>query len=263
MLQEIDYHELVKPLQELLLRFLAGEWDYPAFQPLFRKALSSYAASIMDRPYWPLDVIADIPAHVREKLNDYCRQALDRLPKEALDRSTRVWIDRVLISNEDGHTAFSFFLPDGASRFGTHAVFYSTCIDDDCFLLSALNGIIPKPSFSYAGLLGALRENANGELASWVYGTEPDNALAIVNRVWSLGDSFKECYHLRQLEQEPAPQGGASYLMLLPRSREWMLLNEYYSGCFTISLHAQRSFIERIASAVDVMPDWGSPRTVD
>ena len=135
--------------------------------------MSNYEASIKERPYWPLDVIADIPAHVRENLHDYCRQASDRLPTTpSLIVRPEFGSIKMLISNEGGYTAFSFFLADGTSRFGTHAVFFSTRIDEACFLLSALNGVIPKPSFSYAGLLRALRENAEGELASWVYGTK-------------------------------------------------------------------------------------------
>ena len=65
------------------------------------------------------------------------------------------------------------------------------------------------------------------------------------------------------LEQEPAPEGGGSYLILLPRSRKWMLVNEYQNDWFGISLHGPRTFIERIASAVKVIPEWGSSRTVD
>jgi hypothetical protein len=251
-----DYHELIEPLAEIITRFLAGGCDYSEFRKQFQPALKSYEKSIKDRAYWPLGVIADIPKHCKSNLHEYCEQALQRLPREALDRSTRLWVDSALIANDDGYTCFSFYNSDRQSRFGTHAAIYSTRVDQDSFLLSSLNGTISRPPFRYSKLLAVLRDIGGNELATWVYGTEPDNALAVIDRVWSLGDAYKESDQLRYIERQPAPEGGGSYLMLLPKSKQWMLMNEYDYERFTIYLHGHRQFIADVASRINAEPDW-------
>jgi len=244
-------------LADLISRFLKGEYDYPEFQHNFRPALESYERSIDDRAYSPLDAVADIPEHCKSDLRAFCEQALDRLPKEALDRSTRRWIESTLIAEEDGYTYYSFFDGSGRSRFGNHATIYSTRVDQESFLLSSFNGTVCRPSFQYSKLLAALRAVGSDELATWVYGTEPDGAFASIDHVWSLGDSYCESYHLRRIERHPSPEGGGSYLMLLPKSKEWMLMNEYDGERFTIALHGSRRFIEDVVSRIDATPDWG------
>jgi hypothetical protein len=248
----VDFDELILPLVELLRRFLAGEWDYPAFQPQFKRALQAYQHAVRDKAYWPLDVIADIPQHCRASLHNYCRQAIERLPKESLDRSTRQWLDTELIATDRGYTFFSFYDSDGRSRFGDVVRLYSAKIDSESYLLSALNSSLVPPSFRYADLLSSLRDTGGNELATWVYGTEPDNALANVECVWSLGDTYAESHQLRRLERSPAEEGGPSNLMLLPKSKRWMLLNEADGGTFTISLHGSRTFIDTVAMQIKV-----------
>jgi hypothetical protein len=254
--QDPAYHDLIEPLAELLTQFLDGKWDYADFQARFQAALKSYESSIKDRAYWPLDVIASLPSHITPRLREYCQLALERLPKEALDRSTRRWVESTLILNDEGYTCFAFVDGDGKSRFGTHAAIYRTRIDDDSFLLSSLNGTIDKPPFRFSQLLTALCEIGGNELATWVYGTEPDNALAIIDRVWSLGDAYKESHQLQQIERHPAPEGGGSYLMLLPKSKKWMLLNEFDHQWFSIVVHGNRQFIADLASRIHASPEW-------
>lgn len=253
---DIPYDELIEPLAALIKKFLSGEFDYPQFQRQFAPALESYERQVRGRAYSPLGVIADIPRHCRNDLRKYCQEALERLPKEALDRSTREWVDKSLIANDDGYTYFSFFEREGRSRFGTHALFYESPVVHDSFLLSALQGSIAPPTFAYSELLLALRDAGGDELATWVYGTEPDNALAFVNMVWSLGNAYAETYQLRRLEREPAPEGGGSYLMLLPKSKKWMLLHQYDYEQFTIQLHGSREFIEEVAARINAEPVW-------
>lgn len=256
MTQPQNYDELVEPLGEIITRFLAGDFDYFEFRRQFQPALKSYEKSINDRAYWPLDVIADIPKHCKSNLREWCQQALERLPKEALDRSTRNWLESTLISNDEGYTYYSFYTNDGESRFGAHAVIFSTKVEHDSFLLSSLNGTIKQPPFRYSNLLTTLREIGGDELATWVYGTEPDNALAVIDRIWSLGDAYSESDQLRHLERQPSPEGGGSYLMLLPKSKQWMLMNEYDYGRFTIYLHGCREFIADVASQINAQPEW-------
>ena len=161
-----------------------------------------------------------------------------------------------MIAGDGKYTAFSFHDERGQSKFGAHAAIYSTRIERDSFLLSALNGTIVPPPFQYSQLLATLRECGSPELATWVYGTEPDNAFALIERVWSLGDSYQEPHQLRHIERTPAAEGGVSYLMMLPHSKRWLLLNEYNYDRFTIYLHGNREFIAEAASRLGAEPNW-------
>lgn len=253
----IPYDELILPLAELIRRFLSGKYDYRQFQREFGPALHEYQRQIKGRAYSPLEVIADIPSHCKADLRKYCQEALERLPKEALDRATRDWVESTLIANEDGYTYFSFFARNGHSHFGSHAGFYSSPIERDSFLLSAFNGTLKPIAFRYVDLLAALRAIGGNEPATWVYGIEPDGALAIIHKVWSLGDAYAESYHLQLLERHPSPEGGGSYLMLLPKSKSWLLLHNYDYEQLTISLHGASSFITAVAARIGVQPEWG------
>jgi hypothetical protein len=78
--------------------------------------------------------------------------------------------------------------------------------------------------------------------------------LAVIDRIWSLGDAYYESDQLRFIERQPAPEGGGSYLMLLPKSKQWMLINEYDCERFTIYLHGCREFIENVAEQIGAAP---------
>ena len=80
--------------------------------------------------------------------------------------------------------------------------------------------------------------------------------MAVIDWIWSLGDVYNESYQLQRIERNPAPEGGGSYLMLLPKSKEWMLVNEYDYENFTIHLHGHPQFITDVASRINVQPNW-------
>ena len=81
-----DYHTLIKPLANLITRFLNGEWTYVEFQREFQPALKSYEKAIKDRAYSPLDVVADVPRHCVPKL----------LSKRWSDCPKRLWIGQLV-----------------------------------------------------------------------------------------------------------------------------------------------------------------------
>ena len=252
----LDFEKLTEPLAELIENYLAGEFDYPEFQRRFQPVLEDYEKKVGGKAYWPLDVIADVPRHCRKDLNQYCRQAIERLPKEALERSTRIWVESELIEHDQTYSFFNFFDPSGSSRFGAHAAFYSNPVEQYSFLLSSLNATFVPPPFRFAELLQRLRDVGGNELATWVYGTEPDNVIAMIDRISGLGDPYGEPDRLRWIEQQPAPEGGGSYLMLLPKSKKWMLLNEYDYNRFTIYLHGEVEFIDRVAQGIGAQTIW-------
>lgn len=118
-------------------------------------------------------------------------------------------------------------------------------IEGESFLLPALNGTFKPLPFLYSELLSTLTETSGDELAAWAMCSEPDNAFALVDNVWSLGNVYEEA---RQIEQTrgDSVQWGNCYLLLLPKSKNWMLVNYYRFNGFEISLHGTREFIDTV-----------------
>ena len=234
-------HGHINELQRLLSEFLGDSFSRSDFVKLFSKALERYKETINDRPYYPLNDICQLNRFSDEEFKKYCLQALERLPREELDRTTRHWLEKELVDDD----AFNFFKPDGVSKFGESAVLYSSKIDGESFLLSALNGTLKPLSFRYVDLLAALKVVGNSELAAWVYCSEPDNAFAHIENVWSLGSVYEEPSQLSQIEQTrgDSVQWGNCYLLLLPKSKSWMLVNHCHFDGFEIALHGHKDFI--------------------
>jgi hypothetical protein len=233
----------VTELESLLSDYLHGNSPQSAFQIAFAAAVGRYSQFIQARPYWPLVDIGEYGGP-EDSLRKLCAMALERLPREELDRETRYWIEENLIDGDE----FSFFHSSGVSKFGASRCFYRSEIDGESFLLSALNGTLKPPKFRYSHLLSSLRDASNGDIAAWISCSEPDNAFANVEMVWTLGSVYEEPQQLARLEQirGDSVQWGNCYLLLLPQSKSWMLVNHYYFSGFEISLHAAPEFIAEI-----------------
>jgi len=233
----------ISTLHYLLCKLLNSTLSEKDFRNEFGSALSKYAEYIKDRPYAPLN---DLTLMSGEKLRTLALEALQRLPREELDRGTREWLKSNLVYE------YGFIFNDESrqSTFGEVVQLYQTKIEKASFLLSALNGTIQQPTFKYAELLTVLKEHSSNELAAWVLCTEPDGAFAHIDHVWTLGEAYEEPEQLAQIEQI---QGGSvswgdCFLMLLPKSKNWMLLNTYRFSSFEISLHAKAEFVDAVLS---------------
>lgn len=229
--------QYIERLQTLLKELLNSSLSEAEFQSLYSSALKGYEDYISDRPYWPLK---DLVAMSGKDLLKYGAQALERLPREELDRSTRVWITENLIDEDE----FSF------ETFDENVELYSTEIDGESFLLSSLNGTLKPLSFKFADLLCALKETSGGELATWVICSEPDNAFAAIESIWSLGNVYEESSQLAKIEQirGDSVQRGNCYQILLPKSKNWMLVNYYYFEGFKMSLYGSNDYLNEVLS---------------
>ncbi|WP_162044286.1 hypothetical protein [Undibacterium sp. YM2] len=233
----------ISTLHYLLCKLLDSTITEQKFHSEFGHALSKYAKYINDRPYYPLN---DLTSMSGEKLRKYASDALARLPREELDRSTRKWIEDNLVDED----AFSFHDKDGQPKFGQILQLYHTEIEKESFLLSALNGTIQQPTFKYADLLAVLKEQSSNELGAWVLCNEPDNAFANIEYLWTLGEVYEEPEQLAKIERirGDSVQWGDCFLMLLPKSKNWLLLNTYRFSSFEISLHAKAEFVDAVLS---------------
>lgn len=250
--QELDFDSLVKPLEELLLEVTNKKLSLTDFQPQFDLALKRYENKIGDRAYSPLSGIRDnCLKWSRMELRQNVEQALERLPQEALDRSTRLWFqDNLIEGGYAEHLSHFDFHKSEQSKFGHQVELFSTPIDKGSFLVSALNGTLKPLSFVYSDLLKILKGKCLGNLATWVYGIEPDNAIAIIEWITSLGDPFSSDVDIlgNSIERNPAPEGGMSYLMLLPKDKDWMLLHVFDYHVFSIQLHGNKQFLSSVHS---------------
>lgn len=237
-------------LEAALHGFLSGSLLRAEFLAVFRTALNSYATAVDSRPYYPLPDIAESGRVPEDQLRKMCSQAVERLPRELLDRSTRQWILDNLVTED----SFSFTNPDGSSKFGVVRALHTASIERESFLLSAVNGSIQPASFKYEKLLQALCVLSKGQLATWALCSEPDNAFAHIDSVWSLGSTYEESQQLAKLEQIRGDhvQWGNCYLLLLPADRNWLLVNRYDFRDFSVELHADKAACEQIAKALSL-----------
>ena len=153
----LHFDQLVEPLIKLLDQFLHGGMAQTKFQLQFKTALEEYESKVGSRGYSPLAVVANPEEHHLPHYLKYCKEALERLPKEALDRSTRHWVEQTLVEDDGRFSYFRFTDPAGVSLFGSCQLLYSTPIDGMSFLLSEMNGTIVRSNFAYQKLLEALR----------------------------------------------------------------------------------------------------------
>lgn len=245
----------IAELESLLKQYLTKNPPRSAFQEAFSGAVGRYRQFIQDRPYYPLVDIGEYGGP-EDSFKKLCTMALERLPREELDRQTRHWICENLVDGDE----FSFFHSTGLSKFGASERLHKSNIDGESFLLSALNGTLRPLQFRYANLLGALRDASDGEIAAWVSCSEPDNAFANIEHVWTLGSAYEEPGQLSRLEQirGDSVQWGNCYLLLLPKSKAWMLVNHYYFSGFEISLHGEPNFVAEILARNPVRAGfWG------
>jgi hypothetical protein len=227
----------IEKLETLLKQLIDYSLSEAEFKALYSSALNEYEKYISDRPYWPLK---DLVAMSGSDLLKYSSQALERLPREELDRTTKQWVSENLIDGEE----FSFEI------YEEKVELYSSKIEGESFLLSSLNGTLKPLSFKFSDLLQVLKELSGGELAAWVLCSEPDNAFACIESIWSLGNVYEEDNQLSKIEQirGDSVQWGNCYQLLLPKSKNWALVNFYYFEGFEMSLYGESSFLNEVLS---------------
>jgi len=265
---------------KLIQDYLDNKIDQGYFNKSYPSLLAKYEEDISDSAYHPLDILApsesnddkawkenmremylseiakldelleeNEPSYSEtmtvEKQKEHCKEALERLPVELLDRSTKDWIEKTLLENE----SFEFYDKNNNSKLGRHKVFYSTPLESDSFLITALSGHLPKMDIDHSKLLYSLKSLSNSQSATWVRCSEPDGFYSIeVSQYFT--DPYECIENLLWIEHtdSESTQGGVCHLVLVSQDRSWMLVHTNTFDEFKIVLHGSEEFIEKVCS---------------
>lgn len=265
---------------ELIQKYLNNDLDQADFNNLYPPLLSKYEEDIDDSAYYPLDILApsesnddnswkqsmremylseiaklddmledNEPSYSEtmtvEKQKEHCREALERLPIELLDRRTKSWVEDEILEDDE----FVFFDEHKHSKLGGHHILYIASLEKESFLVTALNGNMPKFDFNYSELLQTLKKYGGRQRATWVRCSEPDGFSCIeVSEVFT--DPYEDIENLHWIEHtdSQSTQGGVCHLILAAEDRSWMLLHTNTFSEFKIELHGSKQFIEKVSS---------------
>lgn len=245
-----EFDSIVGPLQSLISRFVKKQIDSDTFKRELPGALAAYETAT-GKPRSP-KLHALTEKLFFSELRERGREAL----RELANQSTRAWIERHLIAQLDGpYSDFSFFRADGQSLFGRCARLHETPIADGGFLYSSLAGVTKPLPFDYRALLATLREVGGHEPAAWAHCVEVDGAIADIFSVYNWGDVYDQVHHLQEFEFPRTPEHRGGYVLLLPESRRWMLVNAD-EQTFTIDLHGSEAFVAEVLKRIGVAPVW-------
>lgn len=269
-----------KAIIELIQKYLNNDLDQGDFNNLYPPLLAKYEEDIDGSAYYPLDILApsesnddkawkqsmremylseiaklddmledNEPSYSEtmtvEKQKEHCREALERLPIELLDRSTKSQVEEELLEDDE----FVFFDEHKLSKLGGHHVLYSASLENESFLITALNGDMPKFDFNYSELLQTLKKYGGPQRATWVRCSEPDGFSNIeVSQFFT--DPYQDIENLHWIEHtdSQSTQGGVCHLILVAEDRSWMLLHTNTFSEFKIELHGSKKFIEKVSS---------------
>lgn len=197
----------------------------------------------------------DAPKGEKE-LKKLAEQALNQIREGHTLRELATWVRKHLISSDPAYPIFEIYsdFSNRKSKLGKETVLYSARIPDS-FVLAVIEGNVTPAPFKYADLMKAVMSATNEQPCYWVYITEPDNALAVVEQLrphrWEA--LYSQYYQLEAFEKNPAAEGGCSYMCLLPEDKSWLLVHELIPmDSFTISLHSDENFSERVLGMLGV-----------
>jgi hypothetical protein len=167
-----------------------------------------------------------------------------------VDEDMKAWVSGTLIG-PDG-----YFAPTG---FPSSRTLYHTPLAGS-FVLTLIDGSarpapfrVPEGRSAYGELVRVVQRVSAGEPAYWFYGTDPDNALSVLEWVHRCHYDHDPGYRLEAFERSPAAEGGRSWLGLAGGSRRWLLLHESDpSTSFSISVHGRPEFCQEVASGVGI-----------
>ena len=267
---------------ELIKNYLNNDIDQAHFNNSYPPLLAKYEEDVDDSAYYPLDILVpsesnddkawkqnmremylseiakledmledNEPSYSEtmsvEKQKEHCREALERLPIELLDRSTKSWVENVLLEDEE----FVFFDECESPKLGDHKVLYVTSLENESFLITALNGNMPKFDFNYPELLKNLKKHGGSQRATWVRCSEPDGFSNIEVGRFST-DPYQDIENLRWIEHtdSQSTQGGVCHLILVSEDRSWMLLHTNTFSEFKIELHGSKQFLDKLSNDI-------------
>jgi len=260
--------------------FINGDISTLEFERTFPIVLSEYEEVIGGSAYYPLDMLVpsfDKTVEWREsiiqgyrteiermekqmlqpveryaqtlpkvKYRELCIEGLERFPIEILDRTTKHWVESNLIKEEE----ISFFDGNGESLFGTCESLYKCELKHQSFLLTAVNGGFPSFPKTLEELLKQLGELSNNAPAAWIRCYD-SGGHACVEQCHNFEDPFKNMGVIQWIELTDIQhtQGGVCNLLLLPESKEWMLVLSNTFVFFEITIHGNNRFVEHVVNS--------------
>lgn len=87
--------------------------------------------------------------------------------------------------------------------------------------------------------------------ASWIYITDPDNALSVFEWEREIDPEFFNSYPLIEFEKNPAEEGGASFLIIAFHDREGLIVIECESA-LKITLYATSKRMSELLSTLGI-----------
>lgn len=151
------------------------------------------------------------------------------------------WIQAYLFSRDD----------IDISHFAASLTLYHTPLAGS-FLATLINGSgiaakfnLRPGEFQYNCLIRQLAVATQSDSAFWFYCNLVDNAVPLIRAVWPWNIAHNPDEALARFEQQPALQGGASYMGLIDSDGDWLLLHSHIPDEeFSISLHCSRELAQ-------------------
>lgn len=172
------------------------------------------------------------------------------------EKLSKRWVQDTLISDDPEWPLFEIYenYETRQSKIGNETVLYSVNLPSN-LLSSLIDGSAPSANFKYTDLINSIKVASSEEACCWVQINEPDNVLAIVEDVWAhtWDEYYSQDHQLEALLTNPAPEGGCSFMCLVPTSRSWVLVHELNpENDFTISIHADEKFSDDVLAKLGV-----------
>ncbi|MBL9157445.1 MAG: hypothetical protein JNJ70_08235 [Verrucomicrobiales bacterium] len=108
----------------------------------------------------------------------------------------------------------------------------------------------PSETFTDA-LFRALRGLVGRYGASWIYITDPDNALSVFQWEKEIDPNYFNSYRLIEFEKNPAEEGGASFLCIAFHDKEGIVVIESESS-LKITLHGTATRMDAMLDALRI-----------
>lgn len=278
-MEEIKFIEKANALVDVLKSYVRGKISRDEFEIKFPPMLAEYEDVIEDSAYSPLgelvpsknqntewleNMIAMYQHEInnlkiqkqnpekpyvhtlsKENYSELCKEGLDQLQIEISDRKTKMWVEANLIDDEE----IEFLDKNGTSKFGNFETLYRCDLLHESFLVTALNGGIPRLPKTIEEILKKIEIESNRAPAVWVRCFDADG-FALVENCYGIQNSYEDLDVIQwfELTTSSSTQGGICNLLLLPENKEWMLSLSNNFERFEITIHGSKTFVNSIAS---------------
>lgn len=264
-----EYIDKVGKYEKLLVAFSEGEISLDGFGKQYRALYKQDDVSWEETEFSglrevkiQLDFVAGEPCPWGEppmnedELKILVKDKLSAIQEEYYEQDLRSWVLNNLFSNDIDGSLFEIYedFESRKSKFGIETVLYSVKLSDS-FILAIIEGTIPPAEFKYRDLMSSICKASSEEKCYWVYITEPDNCIAVLEeaRLHYWGKEYSQDYQLQSFEKKPAAEGGCSYMCLIPESKSWILVHEMNPlNDFTIAIHSNEKFREDVLTSLSV-----------